>query len=422
MADEMFTKALDGAEIEEVDPLATLLDVPLPKKANSGLLGANERERLWKELSYFGSNDLAYLLRGFEGVDYAEIVRDVCEKKKIKDIKQSNRLTSVRKNEEALLEALFTDIWNHMSEAEKRLLLKELDLNEGDFLTGGTLSAGARIAAQLAGAGGFGTYRMAVIVANTVARALLGRGITFAGNAAITRALGVALGPIGWIASGAWLVIDLAAPAYRKTVPAVVQVAALRQLTEQRELIGVMGHGSTGKTSLLKYVFNIDTKEIHPIPGTTKTVKLYNAPATAIPLRVMDFPGFGDLRPAVEKEIKEQTSNCKAIIYLFNGAEIPKREEIEEFDRYAKNVRGKANQPIPVIPMLNKWDKADDDEREAIFDETRRRLGRDDILCTSLKDKPGNSYFIPSIEEIRRKINAWARDKGKHSPFSEVAA
>jgi uncharacterized protein YaaW (UPF0174 family) len=422
MADEIFKMALDGGAIEEVEPLATLLEVPLPKKAKSGLLGANEKELLWKELSYFGSNDLAYVLRGFEGVDYAEIVRDVCEKKKIKDIKQSNRLTSVRKNEEALLEALFTDIWNHMSEAEKHLLLKELDLNEMDFLTGGTLSAGARLAAHLAGAGGFGTYRMAVIVANTVARALLGRGITFAGNAAITRALGVALGPIGWIASGAWLVLDLAAPAYRKTVPAVVQVAALRQLTEQRELIGVMGHGSTGKDSLLKHVFEIDTKEIHPIPGATKAVKLYNAPTTATPLRVMNFPGFGDLHPEVEEEIREQASNCKAIIYLFNGAEIPKREEIEEFERYAKDVHGKSDHLIPVIPLLNKWDKADDDEREAIISETRRRLGRDDFVCTSFKDKAGNPYFKPSIEEVRQKINEWARDKGKHAPFSEAAA
>ena len=136
----------------------------------------------------------------------------------------------------------------------------------------------------------------------------------------------------------------------------------------------------------------------------------------------MNFPGFGDLRPEVEEEIREQASNCKALIYMFNGAEIPKREEIEEFDRYAKDIRGKANQPIPIIPLLNKWDKADDDEREAIIDETRRRLGRDDILCTSLKDKPGNPYFKPSIEEVRRKINTWAREKEKQAPFSEAAA
>ena len=126
-------------QLKKVETMATLLEVPLPKKAKSGLLGANEKELLWKELSYSGSNYLAYVLRGFEGVDYAEIVRDVCEKKKIKDIKQVYRLSSVRKNEEVLLESLFTDIWNHMSEAEKHLLLKELDLNEMDFLTGNSV-------------------------------------------------------------------------------------------------------------------------------------------------------------------------------------------------------------------------------------------------------------------------------------------
>ena len=48
----------------------------------------------------------------------------------------------------------------------------------------------------------------------------------------------VILGPIGWIASGAWLARDMMGPAYRKTVPAVVIVAALRQLAHQRDVIG----------------------------------------------------------------------------------------------------------------------------------------------------------------------------------------
>jgi hypothetical protein len=112
-----------------------------------------------------------------------------------------------------------------MSEEERRELLRAMDLDPG-LAAGAAVPAVAVIAGEL---GGFATYQLAVIVANAVARALLGRGLSFAAGAALTRALGVVLGPVGWIASGAWLAIDLAGPAYRKTVPAVIQVAALRE-------------------------------------------------------------------------------------------------------------------------------------------------------------------------------------------------
>jgi len=87
------------------------------------------------------------------------------------------------------------------------------------------LTAGALTALRL---GGFGTYKMAVVVANAVAKSLLGRGLTFAGNATLTRTLGVALGPIGWIITALWTAIDIASPAYRVTIPCVIQVAYMR--------------------------------------------------------------------------------------------------------------------------------------------------------------------------------------------------
>ena len=43
------------------------------------------------------------------------------------------------------------------------------------------------------------------------------------------RALSVALGPIGWAITGLWTLADLSAPAYRVTVPCVLQVAYIRQ-------------------------------------------------------------------------------------------------------------------------------------------------------------------------------------------------
>ena len=50
-----------------------------------------------------------------------------------------------------------------------------------------------------------------------------------AGNAALTRLMSILTGPIGWAITGLWTAIDIAGTAYRVTIPAVIQVAALRQ-------------------------------------------------------------------------------------------------------------------------------------------------------------------------------------------------
>ena len=76
--------------------------------------------------------------------------------------------------------------------------------------------------------GGFAAYKLAVIVANAVCRTLLGRSLSFAANATLTRWLSVFAGPIGWAITTIWTAIDIAGPAYRVTIPAVIQIAYMR--------------------------------------------------------------------------------------------------------------------------------------------------------------------------------------------------
>ncbi len=58
-----------------------------------------------------------------------------------------------------------------------------------------------------------------MIIANAILKAILGRGLTIAGNAALTRTMAVLTGPIGWVITGLWTAIDIAGPAYRVTIP-----------------------------------------------------------------------------------------------------------------------------------------------------------------------------------------------------------
>ena len=75
---------------------------------------------------------------------------------------------------------------------------------------------------------GFAAYQVALIVANAVARTVAGRGLALAVNAGLTRAMGIFAGPIGWVLTALWTAFDIAGPAYRVTLPCVVQVAFLR--------------------------------------------------------------------------------------------------------------------------------------------------------------------------------------------------
>lgn len=178
---------------------------------------------MWKEiaeeLQHYGGNTFANTFRG-SGVPYREILTDVAKKQKV----NFNSDNSVELIEQYILQSIMQKAIEKMSEEELKNFLTEM--NAGKIVgTKQALTAGALTALRL---GGFGTYKMAVVVANAVAKSLLGRGLTFAGNATLTRTLGVALGTIGWIITALWTAIDIASPAYRVTIPCVIQVAYMR--------------------------------------------------------------------------------------------------------------------------------------------------------------------------------------------------
>ncbi|MFC2355040.1 MAG: DUF3944 domain-containing protein [Capnocytophaga ochracea] len=197
---------------------------------------------MWKliaeELQHYGGNTFANGLRG-TGVSYREILTDVAKKQKV----NFNSNNSVEQIEQYILQSIMEKAIEEMSEEELKKFLTEIDAGK----TVGTkqaMTAGALTALRL---GGFTTYKMAVIVANAVAKSLLGRGLTLAGNATLTRGLSVVLGPIGWIITGLWTLFDIASPAYRVTIPCVIQVAYMRLKLQEEALKGELS--SDGETT-----------------------------------------------------------------------------------------------------------------------------------------------------------------------------
>ena len=185
------------------------------------------------ELQRFGGNTFANVFRdifgsyfGRSGVPYREILCDVCDKCKV----NYNKNAKIERIEELLLQKIFEDSLEKMPKEELEKLSRELGLdktrNIGNLAKGNLATMIMQSAIQ---AGGFASYKIALIVANAVAKQMLGRGLTLAANATLTRTIGVFAGPLGWALTALWTTWDFAGPAYRVTIPAVIQVAYLRQ-------------------------------------------------------------------------------------------------------------------------------------------------------------------------------------------------
>jgi uncharacterized protein YaaW (UPF0174 family) len=120
----------------------------------------------------------------------------------------------------------------HMSPDDQRSFFSKIT---GGKVAGFGPSAVATLQAMIM-AGGFRSYMLATTVANAVANQLIGRGLAFGMNATVMRGIGVFVGPIGWAITAIWTAFDLASPAYRVTVPCVVQIAYMRQKLKEPAL------------------------------------------------------------------------------------------------------------------------------------------------------------------------------------------
>lgn len=171
------------------------------------------------ELLKYGSNTLATFLHN-EPDSYETVLRRVCKQMDVRTMEQD----SVAKMEHNLLTTLCQDTLNKMSERELRLLANENGIPD-KTLTRQALTAALLMAIRTSRAV---LTRIAARVIQYIVEIITVRGVATAGIETATRAVSSALGPIGWIALGAWTVYDISSPAYRICVPAVLQVAYMR--------------------------------------------------------------------------------------------------------------------------------------------------------------------------------------------------
>ncbi|HWR43953.1 hypothetical protein [Sporomusa sp.] len=181
-------------------------------------------DRLIRELRRSGSNDIVRLLTGHQA-HYLEIVRDVAGKLKIEWKKDDDE----EKLEKAIFLKVFQQAWVKMSNEEREPVRHLLESQGADaeyvskLLIEGTMVEFLPTISYLVV---LNIARM-VAVAAAVDTAGLAAGEAISGLVAETLfgVLGIVVGTIVFI-------VNLAGPAYRKTIPAVLQIAYIRQLMQ----------------------------------------------------------------------------------------------------------------------------------------------------------------------------------------------
>jgi len=178
--------------------------------------------KIAEELQKFGGNSFANFLRGDEGVLYKEILADVCDKLKV----NYNPNSDAERIETNLLMKILEDALERMSNEERKKLAETIGLKNTQSFSAQTMTG---VFQAIFRAGGFKSYQLTLVIVNGILKALIGRGLSLAANATLTRTMAILTGPIGLAITSLWTAIDIAGPAYRVTIPAVIEIAALRQ-------------------------------------------------------------------------------------------------------------------------------------------------------------------------------------------------
>lgn len=174
-----------------------------------------------KELGMYGCNTFVSFFKG-EGADYSTMLRRVAKRLKVsfRDTQSDEVIESY------MLQKLFDDMSERLSDEELRIMAREFGVKPLRYSRQAIV-----VALQMSiRRGGVYGLTWSMNVANVVARQAIGRGVVaFTSGSVLSRSLSVLAGPIGWALTAVWTAYDIAGPAYRVIVPAVIHIAYLRR-------------------------------------------------------------------------------------------------------------------------------------------------------------------------------------------------
>ncbi len=216
-AGDRLHEVLEKCDRTEIQELAAVVHgLAEPKAEWDGKANEDLRRIIEKELRYQGSSGLAFLWRRtFQGPDAAGVPYPVI----VDDIVDATHFneTVVRRLEEQISDPLYArELLLTMLLTQAHPDNSGLEASQGKGIAG-ILGAGLK----LVKVGGAAPYKLIVGVANGLARAATGGGISMAAGSAVAKSLGVILGPV---ATGL-IVLDAARLAYSLQGPNLMRCA-----------------------------------------------------------------------------------------------------------------------------------------------------------------------------------------------------
>lgn len=188
--------------------------------SNRGKFEESDWLLIAREIQLFGGNTILNLVRG-QGVSYRVVIEDVASRLKV-TYSAEDPVGIVENN---ILLTLAARAWEKMSDKEKEEMVEAAGLDIG--LGVGPVALAAVIASIKTA--GFAAYKFATVLANTIAKQLLGKGLSFATTGTLMKSMTYLTGPLGWAITLMWSAYDLGSPGYRVTVPCVIQLAYMRK-------------------------------------------------------------------------------------------------------------------------------------------------------------------------------------------------
>ena len=189
--------------------------------------------------------------------------------------------------------------------------------------------------------------------------------------------------------------------------------AETRQRLQLTLAVAFLGSASSGKDAAIRALFGIDFGRVDPIPGSTETARV--APVDPEHrLMVINAPGFGDLREAVQLEAERVLGQLDLAVYLVNadgGASIDERRDLDRIRALGK----------PTLVCINKIDLIRPGDLEPFVRATMVQLGvhPDMVLLTAFDPLPALSEEPIGVDEVVQWIHRQLDASGKALLFAK---
>ncbi len=208
------------------------------------------------------------------------------------------------------------------------------------------------------------------------------------------------LGPILPVVSLLWM----GRPRDQVLLPAVLEVARLRQLVRHRVTVGIVGSPSSGKDAAIGAIFGLPTGNVHPVAGSTKKVSIVRVPGASA-LFLVNTPGMGDVIESVTEQARQVLDHIDLFVYVLNAQGGVQARELSDYQGCLARRR-------PVLVVVNKIDTLRSRDRDRYLDDARGKLGvgHEDFLAAAFDPLPQLSDAPIGVDAVQTWI---ARELGE---------